>query len=235
MPVILDERLLSAASFVREGARFADIGSDHAYLPIYLCQTQKTQYALASDINEGPVMRAKQNIALHSLSDRICAVRSDGLDFAREYAPDDIAILGMGGELMISIIEAAEWVRDPKIRLILQPMTHAELVYEYLLSQGFCVCGEDIVSVSQSGERERLYRIICAEYDGKKRSCTSAEAYVGALNLAKMSELTRKYAEQIINIMNIRINGKTAGGQDAEFELSLVEALRNFLEGGTEK
>ena len=70
---------------VPKGARLADIGSDHAYLPIALCLENKIQNALASDINEGPVAAAVANIQKNGLSDRIIAVRADGLDQTRDF------------------------------------------------------------------------------------------------------------------------------------------------------
>ena len=160
--MILDTRLRAAAEMVPRGARLADIGSDHAYLPIALCLEGKIEYALASDINEGPVASARANIAKNGLASKIEAIRADGLDDARDFAPDCITVLGMGGELIVTILDRAEWVRDERITLVLQPMTHAEILSEYLAANGFAVSDERIVSV---GERDdRIYRLIKASY-----------------------------------------------------------------------
>ena len=78
--MILDVRLGAAAALVPRGARLADIGSDHAYLPISLCLDGKVDCALASDINEGPVAAALSNIKKNRLSEKITAIRADGLD-----------------------------------------------------------------------------------------------------------------------------------------------------------
>mgnify|MGYP003301554816 CR=1 FL=1 len=102
----LDARLLAVASLVREGAYLADVGTDHAYLPIVLVLEGVSKKAVASDINEGPYLRALSNVRAHSLSDKITALCTPGLDGIEKYAPTDILICGMGGELIFRIIKA---------------------------------------------------------------------------------------------------------------------------------
>ena len=210
--MILDTRLRAAAEMVPRGARLADIGSDHAYLPIALCLEGKIEYALASDINEGPVASARANIAKNGLASKIEAIRADGLDDARDFAPDCITVLGMGGELIVTILDRAEWVRDERITLVLQPMTHAEILSEYLAANGFAVSDERIVSV---GERDdRIYRLIKASYDGKRRSIDKAEALVGKINLERGDEVTKRYISRLIAVLNTKIQGKEKANLD---------------------
>ena len=168
MPVKLTPRLLTAVPFVRGGRLLADVGTDHAYLPIYLCEQRRltpvtakngeTLCALASDVNKGPVERADEHIAAAWLTGIIRTAQTDGLSGLDAYDPDDIVIFGMGGELIASILEAAPWVRGAGKRLILQPMTHAEKLRAYLLSAGFAIVGETL-----SREGDRIYQTICAE------------------------------------------------------------------------
>ena len=212
---------------VPEGSRLADIGSDHAYLPIALCLENKIECALASDINEGPVSAAVANINKNGLGSRIIAVRADGLDKTRDFAPDCITVLGMGGELIVTILDKAKWVKDERITLILQPMTHPEILANYLAEQGFDVIDEIIV---RDGCRDdRIYRIICAKFDGKARELTCGEALVGRINVERGDEITRAYIEKNIRILDTRIEGKTGAGADAEAEKSLREELCSFL------
>lgn len=169
MPIKLTPRLMTAVSYIRGGRLVADIGTDHAYLPIYLCETGKltpvavrngeTLCAIAADINRGPVERADQHIAAAGLTKYIRTVQTDGLCGLDVYDPDDIIIFGMGGELIASILEASPWVGMAGKRLILQPMTHAEKLREYLLSAGFAIVGETL-----SREGDRIYQTICAEH-----------------------------------------------------------------------
>ena len=122
----INDRLLTAIPFVRQGKRFADIGTDHAYLPIYLMDKGIIASAVAADINQGPLDKAQENILKYGFNDSISTVLCDGLTKIKPDSVDDIAIFGMGGELIVKIIDEASWVKDSDKRLILQPMTHPE-------------------------------------------------------------------------------------------------------------
>lgn len=228
----LDERLLCAASFVREGKRFADIGSDHAYLPIHLALTGKIDDALASDINEGPVESAIQNINAFGVGDRVRAICSDGLVGAESFAPEDIAILGMGGELIEHIIDRAPWVKNEKIRLILQPMTHAETLYLYLCREGFSIVDERISSTSDK-RTDRIYRVIVAEYSGQAYEPSVVEAFVGKKNIERYRKdgdvLVKKYIKHMIEVFGVRMNGKKYAGIDASFEEGIISSLEEII------
>ena len=227
--MILDIRLRTAADMVPRGARLADIGSDHAYLPIALCLENKIECALASDINDGPVAAAVANIHKNGLADKIEAVRADGLDKTRAFAPDCITILGMGGELIVSILDKADWVKDEGITLVLQPMTHPEILAKYLAENGFEVIDERIVQ--DGGRDDRIYRIISAKFDGKRRELTEGEALIGRINVDRGDSVTRAYIERNIRVLETRIRGKVGAGSDAESEVFLSDELRTFLKG----
>ena len=168
MATKLTPRLMTAVPYVRRGRLLADIGTDHAYLPIYLCEAGiltpvvtpagEALCALAADINKGPVERADQHVAAAGLAGRIRTVQTDGLTGLEAYAPDDVVIFGMGGELIAAILEAAPWMKAEGKRLILQPMTHAEKLRAYLLSDGYAIVGETL-----SREGDRIYQTLCAE------------------------------------------------------------------------
>lgn len=206
MPIKLTPRLLTAVPFIRSGRLTADIGTDHAYLPIYLCETGRLipvtagngekLCAIAADINQGPVERADLHIAAARLTDRIRTVRTDGLQGLHIYDPDDIIIFGMGGELIASILEAAPWVRRPGKRLILQPMTHAEKLRAYLLSAGYAIVGETL-----SREGDRIYQTVCAEVaaDGTVvPGLTPAELSVGQASFRLTDPVQRSAYEALI-------------------------------------
>lgn len=226
--MVLDVRLGAAARLVPAGSRLADIGSDHAYLPIALCLDGKIDCALASDINEGPVRAAVANIRKNGLSDRIKAIRADGLAGARGFAPDCITVLGMGGELIVSILDAAEWIRDENITLILQPMTHVEVLSRYLASEGFEVTDELIVR--DGGRDDRIYRIMSARYCGITREITDCEALVGKKNIERLDDVTVAYIERLIRIFGVKISGKRSANQDASEEERLIKELKGILE-----
>lgn len=226
--MILDTRLGAAAALVPKGARLADIGSDHAYLPISLCLDGKIDCALASDINEGPVKAAVTNIRKKGLSEKIKAIRADGLSGAREFDPDCITVLGMGGELIVSILDAAPWIKDEKITLILQPMTHPEILSLYLSSNGFEITDEMIV---QDGTRDdRIYRVIAARYCGEAREINRIEALVGRINIERLDSVTRAYIERLVRILKVRATGKRGVSRDASEEEELIRKLTYILE-----
>lgn len=224
---ILDRRLSAAAGFVPKGATVADIGSDHAYLPIQLALWGRVERALASDVNQGPVEAARRNIIAHGVSDRVIAQRADGLDGVESFSPDCITILGMGGELIVRIIDRAPWVRDEGIRLILQPMTHSEILSGYLCESGFEIVDETIVC---DGERsDRIYRILVAQYTGKIQVLTEAEHYIGRLNLSRRPDGIDLYLKRLLCVIESRRQGRIAGGLDCTHEDELIRQLEQYL------
>lgn len=157
----LSHRLAAVAGFVRPGSRVADIGTDHAYLPAWLTGQGICPEAVAADIRPGPLSRARETVERYGLSDRITLRLSDGLDALRPGEAEDIVIAGMGGELVCEILSRASWVRDEKLRLVLQPMTHAETVRQYLYQNGYSLVGERAVR-----DGEHLYCVLAAAYAG---------------------------------------------------------------------
>ena len=100
---ILPPRLAAVASLVRKESFVADIGTDHAYLPIWLAENAHIRGAVAADIAQGPLDRALKNIKSSNLSDKISTALTPGLLGVDKYSPDDICICGMGAETIIEI------------------------------------------------------------------------------------------------------------------------------------
>lgn len=221
----LDRRLECAAELVKCGASVVDVGTDHAYLPIYLVGSGKCPSALATDVNQGPIDRAKINIISYGLSDRISTLKTDGLNGVESFDADCVMILGMGGELIVRIISEAEWLRsaDKKVRLVLQPMTHPEYVRKYLFENGFDIVGE---TVCKSG---KYYDIMAAEYDGRRREYTELEALIGKINRARRDDITLEYARHLADIYRRRAEGLREGGADASFEVAMLSELESLL------
>ena len=227
---ILDKRLSTAADFVPSGAVLADIGSDHALLPISLALNGKIKAGLASDINEGPVLAARKNICAYGVGDIVTAQRADGLYGVEKFSPDCITILGMGGELIVRIIDNAPWVKDSSIRLILQPMTHAEMLSRYLCDRGFNIVDDRIIRESERDDR--IYRIMVAHFDAQARSLSDAEHFVGTKNLERLDEPTAAYIKRIINMFNTKKQGKMSGGHDCTYEDGIIRQLQSYIKDG---
>ena len=222
-PPKLSPRLLAAAGFVRPMAVVADVGTDHAYLPIYLCGTGRIRSAVASDINEGPVHRAKINIASHSLAKKIAVCHTDGLSGIDAYSPTDIIICGMGGELIAEIISRAEWTKNRDIRLILQPMTHAEKLRKYLCDEGYLIIDEAMA------KEEKVYQIICAEYRGERVEYSPLELTFGKQNIARGGDELRAYAEYVRSVYEAKIRGKRSADADTAEEETFVSMMDELL------
>lgn len=223
-----DARLMTAVCFIH-GNTVADIGTDHAYLPIYLVSEGYVQKAVAADINEGPISRAKANIGLAGLSDRIDAVRTDGLHGIEKYEPDDIIIFGMGGELIAKIIDEAPWVRNGGIRLIMQPMTHADDLRRYLAENGFDIIGEML-----SDDGGKIYQTVCAEY---RPECVGTdmpdlpELMFGKINIQRGGELFERLLLNTQRTYLRRRKGKQISGADTSEEDGILCWILQRLKG----
>jgi len=215
---------MTVASYVRKGSSVADIGSDHAYLPIMLVRSGITARVLASDVVDGPVENARENVAAYRLEGSITVKKADGLDKIADFAPDDIIIAGMGGELIASILERSDYVKNEKIRLILQPMTRAEMLRGYLAANGF-----DITDETLCEEDGRVYQVICCQFDGKKHIYTEAELYCGKHILKKRQPLLKRHIEKVTSKLSDRINGLAAAGKTAESEEEILCELTNYI------
>ncbi len=231
MPVKLTPRLLTAVPYVRPGRLVADIGTDHAYLPIHLCESgvltptaERPICAIAADINRGPVERADIHIRAAGLADRILTVQTDGLSGLDAHDPDDIIIFGMGGELIAAILAAAPWIRRAGKRLILQPMTHAEKLRAHLLASGFCITGETL-----SREGERIYQTMCAEWRGTEAPMlTPAELSVGQARHRVGEAQTALYRALIDKTLRTEAaarDARRAAGQATDEADALVNSL----------
>ena len=222
----LDHRLATVPPFVRPGAVVADVGTDHAYLPIVLVGSGRATRAVASDIHRGPIERAAQHVAEYGLSDRIDTVLTDGLEGIRPYAPTDIIIFGMGGELIARILSDAPWVKDTGIRLILQPMTHAECVRRYLAETGFQIIDEVL-----SKESGKIYQTIVAEYNGVPYPVDDVTAELGrfAEKTASPSPHRAELIAHRIEVLTAAVNGKEKAGADTSAERRFIERLRECL------
>ena len=176
-------RLRACASFVREGAVLADVGTDHAYLPIFLFASGKIERAVLSDINAGPLAVAEENVRANGFYDRSSLVLCDGAGALAGMGITDYAICGMGGELIADIISRAEQLRDSSVRLILQPMSRVAALRTYLFENGFKILRE-----LYSTEEDKHYVTILAEYTGERVEFSPHEAHFGKEGAASPSQ-----------------------------------------------
>ena len=140
----LTPRLQLLADWVPQGAKLADIGTDHGYLPVWLSLQGRLVSAIASDLRKGPLERAKETGRTYG-AQNIDYRLGNGLDGVRPEEADVIVIAGMGGETIASILEAAPWTADGNHTLLLAPHTKSEELREYLMNHGFEIRKEALV------------------------------------------------------------------------------------------
>ncbi len=205
----LNRRLQACAGMVRKDCVVADIGTDHAYLPIWLVKKEIIPKAIASDINIGPLQKAAFNIRRYNAGRQVDARLSDGLELIFPNEADDIVIAGMGGELIADIIEKAPWLKDAQKHLILQPMTCAPELRSYLSAHGFSVKREQAV---QDGGH--IYTVMQAEYDPAQVQTGNVFLQIGILTAD--TEENRAYIAQQCGRLQKRANGLRQSGKQAE-------------------
>lgn len=227
----LGARLECAASLALDKEKLAlgaaDIGTDHALLPIELV-LRGCPRALVSDINEGPIEKARMNIAKFALQDKITAVRRDGLDGIETFAPGVIFICGMGGELIADIISNSEYPARSGCDLILQPMTMQAQLRRYLSAAGYDIREERVVL-----DDGKYYQLILASYTGAAYEMTQVELILGRMNIrrieAGLSDIDRGWLARVRDAAAKRINGRLGAQvidtEGQESDLALVREI----------
>lgn len=188
---MLDNRLKMCAEMVSGKGAAVDVGTDHAMLAAELVMSGKCSRVIASDVKEGPLESAKRTIERCGVADRVELILSDGLDNVPLEGVTDIVIAGMGGETIADIIGNTSIARyeQESVRWILQPMSKPEylrrMIYEYQMR----ITSERIVE-----DGERLYVVMCAEYNPEFRYLTEFDALNGFFD--DDDPLAKKYRER---------------------------------------
>lgn len=204
----LSKRLYAVASLVKPDSSIADVGTDHGYVPVYLCKKGIIKRAVASDINEGPLSSCKSLVAQEGLEDKIKVCLSDGLNELCSDAFDTVIIAGMGGELIADILSRFDEIREK--HLVLNPMTHPELVREFLFDNGFEINNDLIVA-----DGRHHYSVFDAEYTGKFLPKSRIDYYLG--NICDFSD-----KEYFLHLLNY-LKNKSRSGEDYSDIIAAVE------------
>ena len=222
----ISPRLLSAADFVRQDAILADIGTDHAYLPLFLLRAGRIERAFCSDVNEGPLDSARANIGAAGYLDRVEFTLADGADALAGKGITDYTICGMGGELIADIIDRADEMRNPAVRLILQPMTRRGALVSYLYKNGF-----EVLEEAYSKDAGKHYVTLLVAYSGICRDVSELEAEFGRADTsARNSEAKLGYLKAKLGVFEKRRNGierSTLGGEDYTLHVEYIKTLIN--------
>ena len=179
----MNRRLSLISEYIDNGKGIVDVGTDHGYLPIFLAENGYNGNIFASDINEDPIKKAINNASAAGVNEKINFMLCDGLKMCPPEQIDTIVIAGMGGDMIVKILDEAEWCLSPEYKLILQPMSKAEILRYWLVYNGFEIRHELLVD-----ENGTIYQIIVAVF-GALSKLNDAELYIGCFEDAVQKEL----------------------------------------------
>lgn len=184
----LSQRLQAIADMVPKGARVADIGTDHGFLPCWLAQQKQVEQVIACDVNAQPLALAQKNIGDYNVADIVITRLGDGLKVIKPGEVDVVTIAGMGSSLMLEILEASPLVVDGLRRIILQPNVGAEAVRVWAEKSRWQIVREDLVQ-----ENDRFSVIIALEPGRSLQPMSAVELYLGPQLLADQHPLLGLY------------------------------------------
>ena len=220
----LSPRLRSVAELVPPGAKFADVGTDHAYLPVWLLQRGVIRHAVASDLRHGPLDRARQTAEKYGLSGQMEFRLCDGLSGIAPEEADTIAIAGMGGETIASILAAAPWTRERDCLLLLQPMSAQPFLRRWLQEHGYVIRRETL-----SREGSSLYVTLEARA-GRAEELTPAELWAGRQNRGEEAPLRADYLEKLLRQTERAAEGLRQSSRESDrARLAELEQVRRGL------
>lgn len=218
----LSKRLQAVADLVGDNLVVADVGTDHGYIPIYLIESGKCKKAFAMDVNEGPLLRAKDHIEEHGLTDCIATRLSDGVKALCVGECEVVVVAGMGGALAIKIMEEGKHIFRSLKEFVLQPQSELEKVRQYLNENGFQVVAEDMVL--EDGKYYPMMRVINAA--DSKYSLVELRYGRGLLN--QKHPVLKMFLEKEVNGKQMIIQNLQA--QAGEHIKVRIEELENELD-----
>lgn len=238
--VKLSLRLLAVAGFVKPGSRIADVGTDHGYVPVYLAQTGKITSAIAMDVREGPLLRAREHIGAYEEwaggqagpgpcpGNHICPIEarlSDGLSQLQPGEADTVIIAGMGGGLVIRILDQGRCLWDSVKHWILSPQSDLLKVRRYLEENGFCI--EEEAMVRDEGKYYQVLSVIRKTMEYRRRVWYR----YGKILVERKDPILKEYLEkERIRVEGILDSfGPKASGDMTEAQKKAVESLAEEL------
>lgn len=216
----LSDRLQKIADFIEPGESVADIGTDHGFLPIALWEQGKSPHVILSDINAGPLEKAKFNIDKHFPGKQFDLRIGNGIQTIKPAEVDNLVIAGMGGLLIAEILgDDLDKTRSYK-KLILQPRNAQNKLRAWLLENGFAIRDEVLVR-----ERKYLCEIILAVPDCGKDKVPEQKTDPGDIDLEISPILFRKKDPLLVEFIENKI--RIESGVHAAIEAG---ALKNKAE-----
>lgn len=220
----LSNRLMTVAGFVPQGARLVDVGSDHAYLPLFLVKQGRIDFAVAGEVVKGPYESALKNVTQEGELDRIQVRLANGL--AAIEATDKISavtIAGMGGRLIADILTAGKEKLVGVERLILQPNNREDDVRTWLEANDFQLVAETILE-----ENGKIYEILVAEPG--QMNLSAEERRFGPFLMKEVSPVFREKWERELDKLVYALAQIPAGHEDDRSAISQkIQMIKEIL------
>lgn len=216
----LSNRLRACCAFVKPGDRVADIGCDHGYLGIYLLRSGIARSIIAADVNQLPLDSAVFNARRYEVHDKMSFYLSDGVrNIPRDF--DTMVCAGMGADTMISILDAATWLKDSRYRLILQCQSRRPELRKYLYENGYSILAE---TLAQDGKF--IYPIMEVTYS-PAALLTPGGYHISPALLACGSPLLPAFYDRVVDGLRTTVDGlsRTGGEKHENYKAVLTELL----------
>ncbi len=221
--MVLSRRLRAVSDLVTQGNRLADIGTDHAFVPIFLVEEGRIPFAVAMDVNAGPLERARDHILAHGLEDRILTRLGDGLQALEEGEADTVLIAGMGGALTVRILEMRGGLDSEVKELVLQPQSEIASVRRYLEKTGWRIDREQMVL-----EDGKYYQMMCC-HPGRME-LTDAQALYGPCLMRDRPDVWTGYLKWRRGILERNLSRlEQAQGERGEIRRAEIRAELDLL------
>lgn len=225
----LSKRLKRIAEHVDKCESVADIGTDHGYIPIYLVKEGICKKAIASDINKGPIEKAKVNVAFEGVSNKVKCLLGPGLNLLKVGEVNGVILAGMGGNLTRDILLAD---MDKVIKydfIILQPAQNPEVLREFLYKNDYEIIDEDLIK-----DEGRFYELFKVKYnENSEKLVFEDELYyeVSPLLREKNHPLFKEFIEEKINKCETILSFIKEDTEAAKKRKSDLEEKINKLKG----
>lgn len=220
MRIPLSKRLMACCNFISPGDRVADIGCDHGYLGIHLLTQGIAASVIAADVNEGPLQSAMRNAVKFGVRDKMTFYLSDGVrNIPREF--DVMVCAGMGADTMVSILEAAPWLKSGSYRLVLQCQSKTPMLRQYLSENGWRITEESVLR-----DGRFLYTVMEVEYRPEHPRLTVGQYYFPPALLENPApELPEYYQRLLFSLRRAVTNQKENADPQMVAALKELEKL----------
>jgi tRNA (adenine22-N1)-methyltransferase len=225
MPIELGARLGAVARQVPPGGVVADIGTDHARLPVWLLHQQQVTRVIATDREPSPLEGARSLLALHGVEDRVDLRLGDGLAVLRPGELSTVVMAGMGGRKMVAILSGGTGILQSIRCLVLQPQREAGVLRRWLVAQHWSLLDEEVVE-----ERGRFYLVMSWRPGASSLAWSSRDYQFGPLVMERGGEITRAWLEDELRHARQNLADMEANSPNHERRPELQSRCRELRE-----